>query len=403
MSLVRSIVSYAKKGLLPQYHDMYEPALLRDPYPVYETLRNRSPVYRSFDDKQWYVSRHQEMKDVFRSPQAFSTAPTYAFWSKKKRAEMAYYRRHFSKWVTNLEAPNHTQARKVLGGFLTPRFFQNCEPRIVAIIDDLLKEAGRRGSMEVVADFSRPLSTMLICEIIGLPYRDVDLFMRWEALIVDQSKPESAQQSLQEMNAYIREVVEARRRDAREDFISALIDAEGFDVDDICAQCVALFFGGYQTTQDLIASGTQTLLDHPDERQKLIRDPRLIDPCVEELLRYESPVQRRMRLVKQDVVLGGKRLKAGDNVILLLGSANRDEAVFPNPMLDITRTKNPHVAFGGGEHYCPGTVLTRLETRLALPRLFQLFPDIRLVDEQPDWCVKNSNLRRLRTLPVLLK
>jgi hypothetical protein len=246
--------------------------------------------------------------------------------------------------------------------------------------------------------------------MLGVPIEDREQFKRWsdEAVralgTVSLGDFQRSRAAFFELRAYFERIAEERRREPREDLLSALLAAEEegdkLTTDEVFSTCILLLVAGNETTTNLIGNGLLALLRHPDQLALLRDDPALIEGAVEELLRYDSPVQATSRFVTEDVEINGHPVAAFENMILLLGSANHDAARFPEPdRLDIMRTDNQHLSFSHGSHYCLGAPLARLEGQVALLALVQRFPGLRLATKQLDWS-DNFILRGLRSLPV---
>ena len=267
--------------------------------------------------------------------------------------------------------------------------------------------------MDVVRDLAYPLPVTVIAELMGVPAADHDRLKAWSGDIVKfmaTARPEAevltlSQDALLSLRDYFRGILAARRRDPRDDLISALVAAEeGGDTlteEELLSTLVTILIGGHETTTSLIASGTLLLLTHPEERRKLEAEPRLVQSAVEEFLRFEGPFQRNRRIATEDVTIGGQEIGEGELVMQLLGAANRDPAHFPDPdRLDIARSPNRHLAFGYGVHFCLGASLARLEAPVALETLFRRLPGLDLAAEPAALEWENTVFRGLKALPV---
>jgi cytochrome P450 len=287
-------------------------------------------------------------------------------------------------------------------------------PRVQRVADALLDRAAERGRMEVVRDFARALPASIICHILGVPPEDRDRFQRWVrdyAVLVGGVEVSAAQAEhhvagVRAFAEYFGRLVDRRRREPQDDLLQALIDAEREGLlsrEELFANYVLLATGGHLTTAGLIANGLFTLLRHPEERTKLAQNPTFIKPAIEEMLRFESPIQAAGRRAVEDVEIGGKRIQAGQFVRLHLGAANRDPDQFARPgEFDITRADNRHLAFNLGPHFCVGAALGRLEGQIAVGRLLERFPDVRLGGEAPQWRMDIIS-RGLKSLNVILR
>jgi cytochrome P450 len=284
-------------------------------------------------------------------------------------------------------------------------------PRIQAIVGSLLDQAVERGSMDVVGDMAYPVPITVICDLLGVPESDRALFREWSADVALSLDPMMSADVLARTNEaiagfteYFTGLVAARRTDPGEDLLTALIAAEdegrSLTQDELLAMCILLLVAGHETTVNLISNGMLALLRNPEQLARLRDDPSLIRTGVEELLRYDSPVQLSARIPLEDVDIGGKRVLKGQHVVALNGAANRDPAQFPDPdSLDLGRRDNRHLAFGGGIHFCLGAPLARVEGQVAIGELVRRAPKIELAEESLEWR-ETVTLRGLKRLPV---
>jgi pimeloyl-[acyl-carrier protein] synthase len=284
-------------------------------------------------------------------------------------------------------------------------------PRIQALVDRLLDRAEAAGGLDVIADLAYPLPATIAAELLGVPTADLELVKRWSDDLAGSFTyaPDSmhrAHAAIVQLTAYMKGLV-TRRSDASADgLLATLARAHAEDgtltEEELLAQGVMLLFAGHETTTGLIGNGALALLRHPAQLARLRAEPGLIETAIDELLRFDSPTQATFRSVAEDFELRGQRLHAGDPVLLMLGSANRDPAAFERPdALDIARRDNHHLAFSQGPHFCLGAALAWLEGQIALHTLFGRFRRVRLVDAEPTW-VPNVFLRRPEALPVAL-
>ncbi len=289
-----------------------------------------------------------------------------------------------------VDPPDHTRLRTLVQKAFTPRVVERLRPRIEALVKEALDEAEARGSMDLVADLAYPLPVTVIAELLGVPVEDRSAFRRWSDALVGALDPvaltdrRSAVLAARDaLHAYLERVVAERRAAPRDDLISRLVEAEEqgdrLSGPELLAMGVLLLVAGHETTVNLIGNGINALLAHPDQLARLRDEPELIEPAVEELLRYDSPVQLTGRVALEELELGGRRVEPGQMLMLLLGAANRDPRVFAEPeRLDLGRDPNPHLAFGRGIHFCLGAPLARLEGQIAIRELVRRFPTLRL-------------------------
>jgi len=293
---------------------------------------------------------------------------------------------------------------------------ETMRPHIQQIVDDLLDRVQGASSMDVIADLAYPLPVTVISEMLGVPASDRDIFKQWssdiarslDAAILPAGSDviPRGQEARAALGGYFRSLIAARRKDLRDDLLSGLIEAEehGDKLSEVelLSTCVLLLIAGHETTVNLIGNGVLALLQHPDQMRVLRETSGLIHTGVEELLRYDAPVQRTGRVVMEDVEIGGKAIPEGAIVVAVLGAANRDPAHFPDPeRLDVTRRENRHIAFGFGIHFCLGAPLARVEGQIAIGTLLRRLPRMELASAAPEWR-ESSTLRGLKSLPVRL-
>jgi pimeloyl-[acyl-carrier protein] synthase len=267
--------------------------------------------------------------------------------------------------------------------------------------------------MDAIAQFAYPLPAIVIGKLLGAPEEGREQFMRWSKTIVDfvgtghadEARARANEATLAEFRAFLEPLIEDRRANPQEDLISILASTdeqgERLTDDEIVSTCIVLLFAGHETTANLIGNGLLALLRNPDQLELLRAEPERMPAAVEELLRYDSPVQRNRRLAMEDMTFGGKEIAKGDSVLVFMGSANRDAAKFADPdALDITRAPNPQMAFGHGIHFCAGAALTRLEAPIALRALLDRFPNVRLADDFGERWHRNITFRGLQSLEL---
>jgi len=309
-----------------------------------------------------------------------------------------------------VDPPDHTRLRNLVSKAFTPRMVEQLRPRIESITAGLLDRARTRAGMDLVAEFAYPLPVIVIAEMLGLPARDRLRFQEWSAIVVrgldpvrDAAEDEEVFDAREALASYLLGVVEERRREPRDDLITAMIAAEEhgdfLSVGELVAMCNLLLVAGHETTVNLLGGGVLALLQHPEHLALLRSRPELARSAVEELLRFTSPVQWTGRVAMAELELGGRTVRPRQSVVGILAAANRDPAVFLDPdVMDLSREPNLHVAFGRGIHFCLGAPLARLEAQVALPMLLDRLPRLRLAGApvpRPTWV-----LRGLERLPV---
>ena len=315
------------------------------------------------------------------------------------------------RWMLFKNPPDHTRLRGLVHKAFTPRRVEQMRSQIQAITDGLLDRVQAAGRADLIAELAYPLPVTVIAAMLGVPAEDHAQFHAWSDALAHSldltEDPEvytRASRAAVALTAYLRTIIEQRRRQPQDDLLSALILAEEgggrLSEDELYATVTLLLVAGHETTVNLIGNGVLALLRHPDQLRRLRDEPGLIRTAVEELLRYDSPVQATSRVARADLEIGGHTIRAGQQVSFLLGAANHDPARFADPTrLDLSRDPNPHLAFGSGIHYCLGAPLARLEGQIAINTLVQRLPGLALAPERPEHR-DNYVLRGLRRLRV---
>jgi cytochrome P450 len=387
------------------------PAMKENPYPVYAQLRAKDPVHRSAVVQGIVLTRHADTLALLRDAR-FVADRANAAGSQLIPPEMAEspFFQVFQRSLLGLDPPDHTRLRALASKAFTPRAVEQMRPRIEAIVDELLAGALARGGMDVIPDLATPLPVIVIAEMLGVPPADRVQFKAWSDDLGEGLEPLLSQEQLRRANAaaralldYFRGIIAECRRAPREDLLSALVAAEEagdrLSEQELLSMCVLLLGAGNETTTNLIGNGTLALLRHPDQLAKLKARPELIEGAIEELLRYDSPVQMTSRLAAADLEIDGVPVKQGTMVVGMLGAANHDPAVFPEPeRLDIERAGGRHLSFGQGIHYCLGAPLARVEGAIAIRALVARTNNLHLAGT-PRWR-DTLVLRGLRSLPV---
>jgi cytochrome P450 len=386
------------------------PEFVADPYPTYRRLRAEDPVHQSplgF----WVLTRYEDVVSVLRDPRLIKE-PIAAFVAA--RFGLAAPPTGMGLSMLDRDPPDHTRLRGLVSKAFTPRVIERLRPHIQQIVDGLLDRVEADHGMDLIEQFAYPLPVIVICEMLGVPVADHERFKGWgldiarglDAIMLPPDSP-VAQRSVNARHAladYFRELIAERRADPRDDLLSGLIAAEEagdkLNEDELLATCILLLVAGHETTVNLIGNGSLALLRHPDQRRRLQDDPGLIVTAVEELLRFDGPVQRTARIPSEDVTIGGKIIGKGEMVMPFIGAADRDPAQFPDPdRLDIGRADNRHIAFGWGVHFCIGAPLARVEGQIALNTLLRRRPKLALATDRPEYR-QSLTLRGLAALPV---
>lgn len=358
-----------------------------DPYPAYRALRAESPVHWNDEHGFWGVTRYEDVRYVSSHPDLFSSEGGIIIPEPGKDMTQPGS-------LIFTDPPRHRQLRKLISSGFTPRHVTALAPKVDALVDEILAPIGRGDSLEFAETLAAPLPTRIIAELIGAPASDWEQFRVWSDAAVGALDPDIETDptvALLELHEYFSALIVERRADPRAgddaDIISQLlvaeVDGERLTDEDLYLFCWLLLIAGNETTRNLIALGTIALIEHPDQRQLLIDDPSLIPTAVEEMLRFTTPVTHMARTATSDVTIRDQDIAKDDVVVMLYGSANRDEAVFGDDAEEfkVTRDPNPHLAFGFGEHLCLGAALARLEARVFFEKLLAKFPTVALDGE----------------------
>jgi cytochrome P450 len=388
--------------LLPEFH--------ADPYPFYKRLREKEPIHQS-PMGFWVLTRYEDCVAVLRDQrfgrEEFQQMLTAVYGDETEKPALP-------RSMLFRDPPDHTRLRALVSKAFTPRMIETMREHIQEIVDRLLDRVQDAGRMDVIEDLAYPLPVTVICEMLGVPVDDHASIRGWSADIArsldaiglpsDGGIVERGRTSRRALADYFRRLVPERRARPQNDLLSGLLAAEEqgdkLTPDEVIAMCLLLFIAGHETTVNLIGNGTLALLRHPEQLKKLRAEPSLIGNAVEELLRYDSPVQRTARITTTEVALAGQPLPKGTMVITALGAANRDPAQFADPdRLDVTRKDPRHISFGFGIHFCLGAPLARVEGQLALGTLLRRAPNLALAESNLEWR-ESSVLRGLKRLNV---
>ncbi len=398
---------------------LLDPAQRANPYPLLARLRSGGAFPLGLVPGV-VVTRHGECAAVLRDPAMSSDRRNSPLFLQRivaasstgavPAASMSYMQRVF----LFLDPPDHTRLRRLVAKAFTPRVVESLEPRVTSLVDALLDAAAARGELDVIADLAYPLPITIISELLGVPDEHAEAVRAWSQEVSRALDPFLALTGepaeglprrmavLREMEAFFTSLVTQRRTAPRDDLLSALVrvqdGSDALTLDELLATCVLLIIAGHETTVNLIGNGVLALLRHPDVLSRLAADPSLGARVVEEVLRYDPPVQLSLRNALVDTEVGGQPVPKGGLVLLLLAAANRDPGLFADPdVFDIDRGEPRHLAFGLGSHFCLGAPLARLEGRVALTRFAQRVRAPRMLDETPAY-KPHVNLRGLASL-----
>lgn len=395
------------------------PQFVANPYPLYRWLRKNDPVRKDPLAPVWIVTRYEDVSLALRDPRfrkdpfAAERLPRAA--REQLNAPMTSARSDIETVsMLFLDPPQHTRVRAMFSQAFGPRMIEQMRPRIEQIARRRLDQALEVGQLDIIRDLAYPLPVIVIAEILGFPSEDYERIKRWsddmtEALSLrptDEAQQRAAA-AREELREYFDRLVPVIKKHPRDDLLSALLAREGqgesLNREEIFSNAVLLLAAGHETTTNLIGNGMLALLENPDQLDALRKDPRLIGSAVDEMLRYDSPVQWTSRVAGESVELGGQRIERGEVVLAALGSANRDEAQFPDPdLFDIRRSPNRHLAFGQGIHYCLGATLAKMEAEIAVAQVLARCPKLRLPNANRTR-IPGLTFRGIRALPVRVK
>src|SRR5438876_357735 len=395
----------------PSLVRLLEPEVLANPYPLFEELRTKAPVYWDPFLHAWVVTRYQDVVRVLHDFSADRT-PTPEYLEKIGLGDIAPIAQVMVKQMLFLDPPTHTRIRSLASYAFTPQRVEILRGHIRDVVKRLIDDVAPRGKMDVIADLAEPLPYVITAEMLGVPVEDAPQLKIWsqdfaEMLGNFQHNPDHfprVRRSVEEMTKYfesaIREIKKHPREGLIQSFLTAEIDGDRFTEEEVVANTIVTMVGGQETTTNLIGNGILTLLRHQDQLERLKADMSLIPSAVEELLRYESPSQHTARLAPDDVTLGGKMIRKRQAVIAVMGAANRDPERFPEPdQLDLGRQDNRHLAFAWAGHFCFGAPLARIEGQTAFAAVLRRMPNIKLEPGPIIWR-ENLGLRGLKALPV---
>lgn len=384
---------------------IFQTAARANPQAVYETMREKQPVFSAIGPQSgnriWFMVNYDDVVAVLKDQRFVKDV--------RKNVPQKYHHKYLpeipnpafeaiDRHLLNLDAPDHTRLRALVHKAFTPARVNDLKPRIEAIADALLDDMADKHEVDLIDAYAFPLPITVIAEMLGINKDDREKFREWTKVLLFGMDEEEAAFKAMEFMQYMNELIEERRQTDTGDILSALVqveqDGDSLDHMELLAMIFLLLVAGHETTVNLIGNGMLALMTHPDQMQKLQANPGLMPGAVEEMLRYNGPVETPTpRFASQDVVVNGVTITEGDVVLPSLLAANRDPKVFQNPnTFDITRSPNPHVAFGHGIHYCLGAPLARMEGNIAISKLLSRYPNIQL----------NVNVADLEWTPSLL-
>ena len=402
----------------PEKKTVFSDEILQNPYPTYARMHEEGPLHYVDVGKWavWAVFSHAECSSIAKDPRLSAKRAKQQLLTlpPSTHGEFKELERILSLWMIFMDPPEHTRLRKLLNKGFSPAELEGLRPKVVSVVDEMLSGHQPGAEIDLLKEFANPMPVRIITEMLGIPHSMHDQFVAWSRAIavfrgsIDRNVEQAriAQKAMLELREYFVETVAERRRNKGTDLISLLIgieeEGEVLTEEELYAQCIAFLFAGHETTRNLIGNGMFTLLKNPEQTAELRDTPEMIRPAVEELLRYESPVQFTARVLKEEIEICGQRIPRKWTILCMLGAANRDPKQFKDPdTVNLKRLNNQHLAFSAGPHFCIGSQLARLEGQVAISRLLQRFPNMQLVGPLPEYA-PTFGFRGLKSLPVQL-
>jgi cytochrome P450 len=402
------------------FFTLQEPEHVANPYPLYHWLRSETPFHWDFVLCGWFLTRYADVRAALADPRLITDNFVFdvSQLSPNLQKDLAPFGRVMKREVLYNDVLEHDRLRRPLNRAFNPAAFEQLRLAMESLAQELLGKAERRGLMDVVSDYSEPLANYVICEALGLPLADRAQFIEWcdqlrkfvtarrmghETVL----KAKGAVESFEAVRAYVRTMIAARRENFADDVIGHSLAIETNEAlpteDEILANCVFFFHAGARNMSASITNAVLSLLRHPEQFARLREDPQSLAIAVEELLRYETPVQVSVRGVPKEIEFAGRRIGPNQLVVLLLGAANRDPEQFADPdRLDLTRRPNHHVSFGAGPHGCVGAWMARFGLTIAIGEILHRQINLRLTPRKLQWNLPAMR-RTVRALPVLVR
>lgn len=407
------MLSYTTETL--SFSNLKRPEVRADPYPFYAQLRAQDPVHWEEELGFWMLTRYADIAAVYNDPRFSRAQGLKRGYERLPESEQVIAKpvyHSFSKTMFYADPPYHTHLRGLVNNAFTPNAVEGMRPHIQRIVDDLLDAVQDKDGFDAIHDLAHPLPILVIAQMLGLPAEERLRFKQWsdDLFAILGSVPhtpeamERAALSLEELTSYLTELSAARRLEPRGDILSALLSAvehgERLTQEELVANVTILLSAGHETTSNLIGNGLLALLNNPDQMQKLREKPKLAASAVEEMMRYDNPVQIAYRSAAEDVEIGGKCIQKGQLVNSILAAGNRDPERYSEPdRFNVTRAEGRHLGFGLGIHFCIGAPLVRLEARIAFNTILRRFPELHLGTERLEW-QEHPIFRGVKSLPV---
>lgn len=399
------------------HYDPRDQATINNPIPVLQRLQEHAPVYWCEALRGWVITRYDDIKGVLRNDNfsADRITPFYEAQPPERQAPIQQLIRYLNTWVAFKDPPEHTRLRKLMKTVFTPEAVAAQRGVVERSVKRLLDKLEDQKEFDFVSDFAFPLPAMVILDLLGLPEEDMDDLKTWSnkmqmfigSATTSPEKYDLAEEGAIRMAAYFREVIREREHHPGNDLITHLLALREVDdaltEDEVIGTSMLFLFGGHETTTNLIGNGVRALLRHPEQRQRIIDNPGLIDSAIEEILRYDGPTGASVRIVKHSHSLHGVKLTAGERVFVMINAANHDPRAFDNPeVFDVTRSPNLHLTFNFGPHFCMGAPLARLEGQVAIGEVLRRLPGLALAEKSYDY-MDTMIMRGVREMGVRIE
>lgn len=394
-------------------YDLWSQTARQNPHALYRRMRAEAPICRLISPRTgnviWLFTRHADSLAILKDARFLKDARSIPMPTQPEEGQINRLS-SLDTHILTLDPPDHTRMRRLVGHTFSAKTITRLTPRIQQIADTLIDTLLAQGTFDLLDQFALPLPIFTIAELLGLPVTDHHQFKLWAHALIHDHQPEEAAVAGMEMIRYFLKTIEQRRRNPQDDFISSLVhhedDGDRLNQQEMLAMLFLLVLAGHETTVSLISNGVFTLLRHPDQLAHLRAAPEKITTAVEEMLRYESPVENTLtRYAAQEMDWAGHLIHTGDLVFAGILSANRDEHMFADPdRFDITRDPNPHIAFGYGIHYCLGAPLARLQGAIAINSLLERLPHLSFAvpPNSLEWS-DHIQFHRLKALPLSVR
>ncbi len=396
---------------MPGEYDLFSHRARQDPYPMYRRIREEAPVY--WDGRKWTLSRYDDVLAALTDPRW--SVEQVDFPNDTEEADGSLLNDTFRDMLLLVDPPRHSRLRGLVAQAFSAKAIRDLTADIERLVDELLDDVRPRGEIDVIADLGNPLPGQVIATMLGVPAEDQPYFKRWATSIAyaldSTGSPDAderlrrGRQDIRELAAYLRDVIAARRRAPRNDLITALVRArdqeDRLSEAEIISTIALILFAGNETTTNLIGNGVLTLLRSPDALAQVRDAPEYLRWAIEEILRFESPVQYISRCALEPVTIDGYEVQPGEWAVFVIGAANRDPSQFADPdRFDPTRKPNRHLGFGYGTHFCLGAPLARLQGQIAIKAVVQQLPGLELATPEVSWR-DTTGFRGLTALPVV--